>query len=55
MAHLLLQICYGKVEGIAVDTHVHRLANRLKWVKKQTSTPDQTMKALEDWLPKENW
>jgi endonuclease-3 len=40
MAHLLLQICYGKVEGIAVDTHVHRLANRLHWVRKSTSTPD---------------
>mmetsp|Transcript_11887 Transcript_11887/g.11934 ORF Transcript_11887/g.11934 Transcript_11887/m.11934 type:complete len:150 (+) Transcript_11887:103-552(+) len=29
MAYLFLQICYGKVEGIPVDTHVHRVANRL--------------------------
>jgi endonuclease-3 len=33
MTLLYLQIATGKVEGIAVDTHVHRIANRLKWVK----------------------
>jgi endonuclease-3 len=53
MTHLFLQICYDKVEGIAVDTHVHRIANRLGWVK--TKTPIQTMKALEKLLPKEKW
>ena len=54
MAHLLLQICFDKVEGISVDTHVHRISNRLKWVKK-TTTPDQTAKALQEWLPIEHW
>ncbi|ETN86268.1 hypothetical protein NECAME_16444 [Necator americanus] len=29
MAHLVLQIAYDKVDGIAVDTHVHRIVNRL--------------------------
>jgi endonuclease-3 len=53
MTHLFLQICYDKVEGIAVDTHVHRLANRLGWVN--TKTPIQTMKSLEKMLPKEKW
>lgn len=42
MAFLLLQDAFGKNEGIGVDTHVHRIANRLKWVKKPTKTPDQT-------------
>ena len=29
MAFLALNICFGKNEGIAVDTHVHRISNRL--------------------------
>jgi len=38
-----------------VDTHVHRIANRLGWVKKSTKTPEQTRNELEDWLPKPLW
>jgi endonuclease III len=53
MTHLFLQICYDKVEGIAVDTHVHRVANRLGWVN--TKTPVQTMNSLQKLLPKEKW
>ena len=51
MTHLFLQICYDKVEGIAVDTHVHRVSNRLGWVN--TKNPLQTMKSLQELLPKE--
>jgi endonuclease-3 len=40
MAHLVLQEAFDKVEGISVDTHVHRISNRLKWVK--SSTPLET-------------
>ena len=29
-------------KGIAVDTHVHRISNRLNWVK--TKSPDETKK-----------
>lgn len=36
-----------------VDTHVHRISNRLGWVK--TKTPEETRKALEAWLPHELW
>lgn len=36
-----------------MDTHVHRISNRLGWVK--TKTPEQTRLALEDWLPKDKW
>ena len=39
--------------GIGVDTHVHRIANRLGWVK--TKDPESTRIALQDWLPKEYW
>jgi endonuclease-3 len=46
MAHLLLQSSFGKVEGISVDTHVHRIANRLKWVRKPTTNPDVTSEML---------
>lgn len=29
MANLVMQIAWDKCEGIAVDTHVHRISNRL--------------------------
>jgi len=40
--------------GIGVDVHVHRISNRLKWVK-ETKNPEETRKALQAWLPKEHW
>ncbi|CDW77361.1 endonuclease iii [Stylonychia lemnae] len=55
MAHLLLQQCFDKKIGISVDTHVHRISNRLKWVPKETKNPEETAKALQDWLPVEKW
>lgn len=55
MAHLVMTVAWGKVVGIGVDTHVHRISNRLKWVKKETKTPEDTRKALQDWLPREYW
>ena len=53
MAMLLMQSAFGKVEGIGVDTHVHRIANWWRWVK--TTTPEATRLALETWLPREYW
>lgn len=35
-----------------VDTHVHRISNRLGWLKKATKTPEETRKCLEEWLPR---
>ncbi|XP_075230730.1 nth-like DNA glycosylase 1 isoform X2 [Lycorma delicatula] len=55
MAHLCMTTAWGKVHGIGVDTHVHRISNRLKWVPKQTSNPEQTRIALESWLPPKLW
>ncbi|KAI4369252.1 hypothetical protein MLD38_017714 [Melastoma candidum] len=58
MAHLVMNIAWDNVQGICVDTHVHRICNRLGWVSRQgkkTSTPEQTREALQQWLPKEEW
>lgn len=51
-ANLVLTVAYGK-PGICVDTHVHRISNRLGWVK--TLTPEQTEMALRKILPKRYW
>ncbi|XP_033958738.1 endonuclease III-like protein 1 isoform X2 [Pseudochaenichthys georgianus] len=55
MAHLAMDIAWDQVSGIGVDTHVHRISNRLGWLKKPTTSPEQTRKALEEWLPRELW
>ncbi|XP_001366843.2 endonuclease III-like protein 1 isoform X1 [Monodelphis domestica] len=55
MAHLAMAIAWDTVSGIAVDTHVHRITNRLKWTKKGTKYPEETRAALEDWLPRQLW
>ena len=43
-------IAHKELTGIAVDTHVHRIANRLGWVK--TKVADKTRKDLEDLIPR---
>ncbi|XP_044731634.1 endonuclease III-like protein 1 [Chrysoperla carnea] len=55
IAHLCMSSAWNVVTGIGVDTHVHRISNRLAWVNPQTKTPEDTRKALEKWLPKELW
>ncbi|XP_006873933.1 PREDICTED: endonuclease III-like protein 1 [Chrysochloris asiatica] len=55
MAHLAMAVAWGTVSGIAVDTHVHRIANRLRWTKLPTKTPEQTRATLEEWMPRELW
>eukprot|EP00806_Schmidingerella_arcuata_P005905 Macronucleus_6375.p2 GENE.Macronucleus_6375~~Macronucleus_6375.p2 ORF type:complete len:150 (+),score=19.64 Macronucleus_6375:1-450(+) len=54
MAHLTLQHSFNKVEGVSVDTHVHRISGRLGWVK-NAATPGKTAEQLEAWLPKDKW
>ena len=51
-ANLVVTLGYGK-PGICVDTHVHRIMNRLGYVK--TKTPEETEFALRKKLPKEFW
>jgi len=53
MANLALQIAFNKIEGIGVDTHVHRISNRLKWVS--TKVPNETEVKLSELLPREQW
>uniref|UniRef100_A0A6E8VB19 Endonuclease III homolog n=1 Tax=Anopheles coluzzii TaxID=1518534 RepID=A0A6E8VB19_ANOCL len=55
MAHLCMRSAWNIVTGIGVDTHVHRIANWLKWVPKETKCPEDTRQALEKWLPYELW
>ncbi|XP_065748920.1 endonuclease III-like protein 1 isoform X1 [Phocoena phocoena] len=55
MAHLAMAVAWGTVSGIAVDTHVHRIVNRLRWTRKATKSPEETRRALEEWLPRELW
>lgn len=53
MAHLAMLIAWDQCTGIAVDTHVHRICNRLQWTK--SKTPEETQKQLEQWFPKDLW
>src|ERR1700736_3512858 len=43
-ANLVLILAYESRKNICVDTHVHRISNRLGWVR--TKTPDETEQAL---------
>jgi endonuclease-3 len=68
MGFLALQEAWGINLGIGVDTHVHRLTNRLRWHRKPTNDAEQTRCVrsrrqcrtliagrlnLQSWLPKE--
>lgn len=55
MAYITMNVAWNKLSGIGVDTHVHRISNRLGWVKKTTTVPEHTRVALESWLPREEW
>ncbi|MDO8598711.1 MAG: endonuclease III [bacterium] len=52
-ANLVLGEGMGKVEGICVDTHVHRISNRLGIVR--TASREKTERALMRVLPKKYW
>lgn len=51
-ANLVLNLGYG-MKAICVDTHVHRISNRLGWVR--TKTPEETEYALMEILPDTYW
>jgi len=51
-ANIVITMGYNK-PGVAVDTHVHRISNRLGLVA--TKTPNQTEFALRDRLPQKYW
>ena len=43
-ANLVMILAFKSRENICVDTHVHRISNRLGWVR--TTAPDETEQAL---------
>ncbi|EFC41591.1 predicted protein [Naegleria gruberi] len=53
MAYLCMSSALKQTVGIGVDTHVHRISNRLEWVN--TKTPEQTRMKLEEFVPQEEW
>ncbi len=52
VANLVITEVFDK-DGICVDTHVHRIANRWQWVI--TNLPDETEMRLSEILPKRYW
>ena len=51
-ANLVLGVAFH-IPAICVDTHVHRISNRLGFV--QTTNPEETEAALKALLPKKYW
>ena len=51
-ANLVVTVGFGK-PGICVDTHVHRISNRLGFVR--AATPERTELALRAKLPPRHW
>jgi endonuclease-3 len=52
-ANLVLILAFKSARNICVDTHVHRISNRLGWVK--TGLPDETEQALYKATPPRWW
>ena len=52
-ANIVMTYGFFKKDYIAIDTHCHRIPNRLGWVN--TKTPEQTEFALKEILPKKYW
>ena len=52
-ANLVLIVAHRSSTHICVDTHVHRISNRLGWVR--TKTPEQTEQALYAVAPRRWW
>jgi len=51
-ANIVLNFAFNQLV-LPIDTHCHRIPNRLGWIK--TKTPEQTEKELEKILPKKYW
>ena len=54
-ANVVLNEAFGIVEGIAVDTHVFRIAHRLKFAGPSADTPAKTETALLKLYPRAWW
>lgn len=52
-ANLVMILAFRSKKNICVDVHVHRISNRLGWVK--TRTPEETEQALYTVIPRRWW
>lgn len=52
-ANIVMTYGHKKPGYLPIDTHCHRIPNRLGWVK--TKTPEETEKTLRKILPKKYW
>ena len=52
-ANVVLGVCFGKAEGIVVDTHVFRIARRLELAS--GDTPEKVEQELMQILPRDRW
>jgi endonuclease-3 len=52
-ANLVMILAFQSTENICVDIHVHRISNRLGWVR--TRTPEETEQALYRTMKQEWW
>ena len=52
-ANLVMILAFKSNENICVDIHVHRIANRLGWVR--TRTPEETERVLYETLEQRWW
>lgn len=50
---IYLRTAQGIEDGIGVDTHVHRISNKLGWVN--TNKPNETETNLQMLFPKNYW
>ena len=52
-ANVVLGVCFGKAEGVVVDTHVLRIARRLGLAR--GVTPQKVEQELMQVLPQDRW
>src|SRR5579863_2258221 len=52
-ANVVLGVCFGKAEGVVVDTHVFRISHRLDLAK--GDTPQKVEQELMRVIPKDHW
>jgi endonuclease-3 len=52
-ANVVLGVCFGKAEGVVVDTHVFRIAHRLGLAK--GDAPEKVEQELMQILPRNRW
>lgn len=54
-ANVVMCEAFRNPQGIAVDTHVYRIAHRLKFAGPSADTPEKTEKALLSIYPQSDW